>query len=214
MTVPPAVRWLGLSSSAAVALLGLAYGITLGLGFLSPGSADDPIGEPYFSLLEILILLTAPAMVVLMAAIHAWSPRDLHGLSVCALAFMSMAAVVTLGVHFTILVSGRGQPFPGYLSFHWPSIPYALDILAWDLLFPLALLFAAPVFGGTRLAIAIRRILVAAGILALLGLGGVILGDMRIRNLGILGYGVLFPIAAALLLVLFRRSHPSATLDR
>lgn len=198
MTMQPAVRWLGLSSSAAVALLGLAYGITLGLGLLSLESVDDPIGEPYFSILEVLILLTAPAMVVLMVAVHAWSAPSVRALSLCSLIFMGMAAALTLGVHFTILVLRRlptfsSQPWsPQLLSFRWPSIPYALDILAGDLLFPLSLLFAAPAIGGTRLAIAVRRLLAVAGVLAFIGLAGPILGDMRFRNVGILGYAGIF----------------------
>jgi hypothetical protein len=47
---------------------------------------------------------------------------------------------------------GRQVPsalLPGFerlFSFNWPSVPYALDILAWDYCFGLALLLAAPVF--------------------------------------------------------------------
>ena len=61
---------------------------------------------------------------------------------------------------------------PLLLSFKWPSIPYALDILAWDVFFALAVLFAAPVFTGNRLATWIRGLLVATGALSLAGLSG------------------------------------------
>jgi hypothetical protein len=37
---------------------------------------------------------------------------------------------------------------PLFLSFKWPSVSYALTILAWDVFFALSVLFAAPVFGG------------------------------------------------------------------
>jgi hypothetical protein len=48
--------------------------------------------------------------------------------------------------------------------------------------------------------------LVASGVLALAGLGGAIVGDMRLRNIGIVGYAGVFPIAAALIALLFHRA--------
>jgi hypothetical protein len=97
---------------------------------------------------------------------------------------------------------------PLLLSFHWPSVPYALDILAWDVFFALSVLCAAPVFRASRLTASIRGLLVTSGALALAGLSGVILGDMRLRNIGIVGYSGVFPVVALLLLILFRRTHP------
>jgi hypothetical protein len=64
------------------------------------------------------------------------------------------------------------------------------------------------VFRASRLTASIRGLLVASGALALAGLSGVILGDMRLRNIGIVGYSGVFPVVALLLLILFRRTHP------
>jgi hypothetical protein len=41
-------------------------------------------------------------------------------------------------------------------SFKWPSVVYALDILGWDIFFPLSMWFAAPVFSGSGRATSIR----------------------------------------------------------
>jgi hypothetical protein len=71
---------------------------------------------------------------------------------------------------------------PLVFSFEWPSVAYALDILAWDVFFALSMLFAAPVFSGSRLSAWIRALMVASGSLALVGLSGVVAGDMRLRN--------------------------------
>jgi hypothetical protein len=84
---------------------------------------------------------------------------------------------------------------------------YALDILAWDVFFALAVLFAAPVFSGSTLARWIRWLLVLSGVLALAGLIGVATADMGLRNIGILGYSGVFPVAALLLAVLFHRTR-------
>jgi hypothetical protein len=122
--------------------------------------------------------------------------------------------VVTCSVHFVILTFGRaiapaGLPWvPFILSFKWPSVAYALDILAWDLFFGISVLFAAPIFRGDRLRNWIRALLVASGLLALAGLSGVVAGNMRLRMIGVVGYSGVFPGAALLLAILFRRPIP------
>ncbi len=117
-------------------------------------------------------------------------------------------------MHFVILTVGRQAAFSGlawmplFLSFKWPSVSYALDILAWDVFFTLSVLFAAPVFSGNRLVTSIRVLLVASGALALSGLSAVIFGDIRLRNIAIVGYAGVFPVAALLLAILFHRTTP------
>jgi hypothetical protein len=208
-------RRLGVVSAAGVVLLDVAYAVTLAIGFLSLRSPEQPIGDPMFSLLEVLILLMMPVLVTLMAAVHAWAPARAKALSLTALIFMALVAGVTCGVHFVILTLSRqpalaGQPWlPPLLSFKWPSVAYALAILAWDFFFALAMLFAAPVFGGSRLATSIRVLMIASGGLALAGLSGVVAGDMQLRNIGIVGYLGVFMVVAALLAVLFHRSGPA-----
>lgn len=192
----------------------VAYAVTLAVGFMSLQSPSDPIGDPMFTILEILIILLMPAMVALMVAIHAWAPAHARTLSLTAVVFMGLLAGVTCSVHFVILTMSRqaafaGQPWlPLFLSFEWPSVVYALDILGWDVFFPVAMLFAAPVFGGSRLADGIRWLMIVSGVLALAGLSGVVTGDMQLRNIGIVGYLGVFLIVACLLVVLFRRSRP------
>jgi hypothetical protein len=158
-----------------------------------------------------------PAMVALMGAVHAWAPTQHRVLSLLAVVFVSLLAVVTCGLHFVILTVGRhaaasGVPgMPLLLSFTWPSVAYALDILAWDVFFALAALCAAPVFGGSRLAASVRVLLLTSGVLALAGLSGVVVGDMRLRMIGVVGYVGVFPVAAGLMAVLFHRAIPRAS---
>jgi hypothetical protein len=112
---------------------------------------------------------------------------------------------VTSSVHFVILTLSSQPEFtaqswlPLVLSFNWPSVAYALDILGSDVFFALSMLFAAPVFWGNRLAAWIRVLMIASGVLALAGLSGVVVGDMRLRNIGIVGYVGVFLVVAALL---------------
>ncbi len=70
------------------------------------------------------------------------------------------------------------------------------------------MLFAAPVFAGSRLAASIRVLMITSGVLALAGLSGVVAGDMQLRNIGIVGYLGVFLVVAGLLAVLFYRARP------
>jgi hypothetical protein len=97
---------------------------------------------------------------------------------------------------------------PLFLDFRWPSVIYSLDILAWDVLFVLAVLSVAPVFEGSRLAKWTRGLMIVSGVLAVAGLKGVIANDMQLRSIGIIGYAIMFPSAAALLAILFHRTPP------
>lgn len=201
-------------SAVGTVLAGAVYAATLGAGLLSLQSPQQPIGDPLFSILEILIILLMPLMVALMVAVHAWAPAEAKVFSLLALVFVSLLAGLTCSVHFVILTVGRQAALSGlasmplFLSFKWPSVAYALDILAWDVFFALSVLFAAPVFSGNRLARSIRVLLVASGALALAGLSGVIVGDMQLRNIGIVGYAGVFPVVALLLAILFHRATP------
>ena len=207
-------RRLGIFSAAATVILFVAYAVTLIVGLLSLESPQQPIGDPMFTILEVLIITMMPAMVALMVAVHAWAPMHAKTLSLTSLVFMGLLAGVTCSLHFVILTLSRqpeftGQPWlPLVLSFKWPSVVYALDILGWDIFFPLSMLFAAPVFRGNRLAVWIRVLMIASGVLALAGLSGVVVGDMQVRNIGIVGYVGVFLVVAALLAVFFHRAKP------
>ena len=207
-------RRLGIFSATATFILIFAYAVTLVMGLMSLESPREPIGNPMFTILEVLIIIMMPAMVALMVAVHAWAPMHAKTLSLTAVVFMGLLAGLTCSVHFVILTMSRQPEFteqswlPLVLSFNWPSVVYALDILAWDIFFALSMLFAAPIFRGSRLAAWIRALMIASGVLALAGLSGVVAGDMQLRNIGIVGYVGVFLVVAALLAVLFHRAPP------
>jgi hypothetical protein len=207
-------RSLGIFSAAATLILLVAYALTLAMGLASLESPQQPIDDPMFTILEVLIISIMPAMVALMVAVHAWAPMHAKTLSLTSVVFMGMLAGLTCSVHFVILTLSRqpeftAQPWlPLVLSFTWPSVVYALDILGWDVFFPLSMLFAALVFQGSPLAAWIRVLMIASGVLSLAGLSGVVARDMQLRNIGIVGYVGVFLVVAALLAVLFYTTTP------
>lgn len=208
----PSARRLGVAAGTAVSLLCLAYVGVLAVGLLTLPSPAHQIQQPWFTLMEILIIAIGPAMVLLSVALHAGVPRERKAFALAGVAFMSMCSAITCSVHFSILALAAHSAFANeawaslVFSFRWPSLAYALDILAWDVFFPIGALFAGlAVQPGTRRAGIARGLLFASAALAFAGLAGVPLASMPLRNLGIVGYAVLFPIAAAVLANLFRQ---------
>jgi hypothetical protein len=202
-------------SAWTVFALGLAYMLVTVAGLAARASPQAPISAPYFSLMEGLILLLAPCLVIMMAVVHAWTAHRVKTFSLLALIFMSLMALVTCAAHSTILTLSH-QPsvaalpwLPYLLSFSWPSVTYALDILAWDLFYGVSLLFAAVAVTGDRLLFIVRLLMVVSAVLAIGGVSGLVLGDMRLRMLiGVTGYGVLGPVLALFLAWVFKRTTP------
>jgi hypothetical protein len=212
-TFTASARRLGIVSAGGTVVLSVIYAIPLTAGLLSLPSPDAPIGDPWFPMMEILIILTMPVMVGLMVAVHAWAAPQTKVYGLLALVFMSLLTGLTCSVHFVILTVTHQAEFVGQswlplvLSFKWLSVTYALDSLAWDVFFALAVLSAAPVFSGSRLATSIRVLMIISGTLSLGGLSGVFLDDSNLRSIGIVGYAAVFPVAALLLAILFYRAR-------
>ena len=211
-------RRLGRAAASSVFLLCVLYAVTTILGFLSLKSPQDPIGDPYFTIMELLIILLAPLMVITMIAVHAYAPSEVKAYSFTALVFMITMAGITSSLHFVVLTVSRQIETAGltqaslFFSFKWPSVVYTLDILAWDWFFALSMLFAAPVFKRVGLEATVRYIMIVSGVLSLIGLLGVPLAIMRVeywlnvRNIGIVGYALVSPVAFLLLAIIFGRT--------
>jgi len=205
-------RIAGLYSSWGLTAFLLLYLFTLILGFLSLASPDDPIGNPFFTILEVLILLMMPLMVLVMIILHSYSSKSERIFSLFALISMIISTTITSAVHFTILSVSRHPSFttmewaPYLLSFEWPSIAYSLDILAWDWFFALSILSAAFVLRKGKLEYSIRILMLISGALCLIGLIGIPTGDMQVRLIGVAGYAVLTIPIFFLLGILFKRA--------
>jgi hypothetical protein len=205
-------RIIGMTSAWVVFFLEVIYAITTILGFLSLNSPQDPIGDPYFTIMEVLIILIAPSMLICMLVVNAYATSDVKVYSNISLIFMILLATITSSVHFTILTVSRQIELSGlqgsnlFFGFRWPSVAYTLDILAWDWFFALSLFFAVPVFKGPSLMKAVRVLMIVSGVLSLAGLAGIPLADMQIRNIGIIGYAIIAPFVFLLIGIVFSRT--------
>lgn len=195
-------KWakVGNTSTHTVFVLGVAYAVVIALGLLSLPTPLDPIGDPYFTLMEMLTLLIAPAMAISMVSIHFMAAEEDRVYSFAGAVFMFIMAAITSCVHFVILVFSHQvskqqlTELAPFLSFRWPSVFYALDVLAWDWFYPLAFIFAAQAFRNGRLERRIRVLMIVSAVLSLGGLMGVVLANMQVRNIGIVGYAVVGPV--------------------
>jgi hypothetical protein len=197
-------RLIGRWSAWCVVAMSIAYAAIMVAGFWALGNLTDPLPDPYLAVAELLILLMAPVMVVLMAAVHACAPVRLRMFGMIAFGWMLVAACLTMTVHVVeLVVARRIDPgaIPGFtrlFDFAWPSMLYAVDVVAWDLLLGLSLLFAASVFTGRRYRV-VRWGLLASGALCLVGLVGPATGVLAWRGIGIFGYAVVFPVTCVAL---------------
>lgn len=192
-------------------VLGIIYFIITILGFLSLNSPEEPIGDPYFTMMELSIMLVAPSNAISLIAIHyCTSPKD-KIYSFISVFFMFLMVVISSCLHFVILTLGKQSEILKIsdidlvLSFKWPSVVYALDILAWDWFYGISILFLAPIFRKNGLEKVIKVLITICGILCLAGLLGVPSGNMQVRNIGIIGYGFIAPIIFLLIAQNFTR---------
>ncbi|HEX5655132.1 MAG TPA: hypothetical protein VFX58_18780 [Chitinophagaceae bacterium] len=203
--ISSAYRTVGRTTCRMVFVLGIFYVTITVIGLFSLESPQDSIGDPYFTIMEVLSILIALLMAISMAAVHCYASPGDKIYSLIALILMFITTGITSSVHFLILSLSHSlevDQLPGYsffFSFKWPSAVYALDILAWDFFFALSMLFAAPVFKKDRFEGNLKTVLVICGTLSLIGLIGIPLQNMQIRNIGILGYAVVGPAAFLLI---------------
>lgn len=190
-------RRVGRWSAWSMVGIGAAYAVALGAGFMRYG-LRAPITDPLLAVMEVLTLLSAPALVVLMTALHACTPPERRIFSLLAVVFTGAFAALTTGVHFVELTALRQL---GTASIVWPSAAYALELLAWDGFLGLALVCAAAAIPhgadmcAARADARIRRSLWASGALCLVGLAGPAFGRMQWQFIGVFGYAVVLPLA-------------------
>jgi len=196
----------GFWSALSVVCAGAIYFIFLAAGMATAG-LNAPIVDPLLFVMELLTFLSAPLLVVTMAALHCWTTTNCKIYSLIAVIFMTLMAGVTMSVHFVELTALR-QMGSGGLS--WPSVPYALELLAWDIFLGLSMLFSAPVFAKTGLESWVRAGMLSVGVLCIAGSSGPMFGDMRFQLIAVVAYAVGLPIVFSLLAIHFWRALRSS----
>jgi hypothetical protein len=183
-------------------LLGLVY---FGLVLTALASGNFPPAGRLQTLLNVGILLSMPAMVLLWATIHQVTPAGKRAFSLGSLVFVAILSTLTSINRYNALTvvpqataMGVSEGLEWFLPYGWPSIMFAMEVLAWGGYFGLACLCLAPAFGGKGLKKAIFWTLIANGGLSLAALLGQLLQNFPLSALGVLAWGPGFILLAAL----------------
>lgn len=193
---------LGTASAALIVLIEAFYAIALVLGLAALEAPTDPIADPYFSVMEVLIMALMPTMILFSVAMHASCAEDKKTFALASVIFVAILSAITTSVHASILFLSRDPAFSGMnhvFSFQWPSVVYVLDVLAWDVFFALFAACLALTLKRDGIERSARWLLFLSAALAFAGSVGAVTGDMRIRNIGIIGYVPVFTIATGLI---------------
>lgn len=196
---------IGQTASLSVFVLGVFYLIITVLGFLSLKSPQEQIPDPFFTMMEIMSILISLSMAISLTALFfIQTSKTKRMISLVSLLLMYLVTCITSCVHFVVLSfksssSISMSQYEPFFSFKWPSVVYALDILAWDWFYALSILSVAFLFGQDQIGKVIRILLFISAVLSLVGLLGVPLENMNIRNIGIIGYAVIGPFAFLLI---------------
>ena len=195
--------------------LGIIYVGLIGIMMLS-GSGFPPV-EPYQTMFNILILLTAAWMVIYWVVLHQAVQGEKKIFSLASLVMIVIFATLTsinryvgLTVVKQSLLSGNTSGLQWFLPYGWPSVMLALEILAWGFFFGLACLCLAPAFTNGKLERAIFWTLIATGILSLLAAVGQVINTNAasfnpFTMAGSVAWGPGLTTAAVLFVIWFRR---------
>lgn len=200
-------RRLGIASAGAILALGFLYLATILLWLLVVAKPEEPIGDPFLAVMEVLTILSALAFLGLVLAIKCFADDRHRVHALAALALGTLAAGLTMAVHFVQLTAvrqlWRAGAIPDYRLI-WPSPQFAVEYLAWDLLIGLALVGASPVFLGARTSRPAGLALLSSGVLCMAGVAGPLSGRMILQDIAVVGYALALPFAAALVGRVFR----------
>ena len=181
----------GMWTAWALAALYVVYLAVLFAGDVAAGVPR----EPYLTAAEILSIAGALMQVGLVALIYECAPPRARTVSLAALGWMFSMAGLTVTVHFVQLTVARRidvaatADLARLFGWEWPSLLYAIELVAWHLLFGLSLLLAASAFRGRGAEAAVRTGLRITGSLCIIGLVGPAVGDLSWRMIGAFGYG-------------------------
>jgi hypothetical protein len=199
------------------AIISTLFGILYFLGLMGKLIVDGSIhatSSPGISMVSAAVgLLWDSTLVILFVALRRQITGNRTILAELGLAFMILMAAgsstnwyVQLTLVPKIAQTGDAAALALLDIHNVGSVMYAMEHLAWGLFFGLATIFMALAIDGGKIETWIRRLLIAGGIMSLLYLPGILIGNQFLIDLGYYAAGVILPIATALLAIRFRKN--------
>jgi hypothetical protein len=201
---------IGLWGSAFLAALGAVYLALLVGNFVTVGFSSPP--TPFVQTVGgIVTIISAPAILLVVAAIRDLAPTERAIYGTIALSFTVLfVAMVSINrfVQLTIVRPSTPEAQVGdlarFLPYSSDSVMLALEILGWGFFLSLACLFAAPLFSGGRLQRSIRWLLVAFAFFSFMSVIGFATGT-PLTAAGFVAWGPIQLSLALLWALMFRK---------
>jgi hypothetical protein len=217
-------RPLGFRAAAAATGLAVLFGVAvLVAGALSPVSPWEGIGlyAAEFEGLQMLpfvpALLLAPVLVLVMACVHRAAPEEQRSLGLAAFGFTLVYATIVSLNYTTQLTTVRhgllANEIDGLALYARPNLQslFTAHGTIGYLFLGLATLAAAPIVARAgRVGVAVAALFAFNALLAGLGFVAAVAGWEPLLTLGLAAWFVSFPLATALLALLFSRPGPLA----
>lgn len=202
---------LGYWASVIVSILGAIYLAMLVVYFTTQGFTFPP--PPVVQLIGgIVTILTAPALLVIFAAIKHTARHENQILGTLGLSFTILfVASVSINrfVQLTVVrlspPGAASQDLARFLPYSADSVMFALEILGWGFFLSLGALFVAPLFSGSKLGISIRSLLVLFAIFSLTSVAGYATAS-PLTAAGFVAWWPVLLALAVLLAIYFRRA--------
>ena len=163
---------------------------------------------------EVGIILGAPVMLVVLLSILENTNDNIKSWKFMSVAFMTCTIALTWLVHFVNLtvfmpMAANGIIVQDYFIFgQWPSVPMAIEYLAWGGGMGLAFIFGAFALSTESIYLkGIKHTMIVAGCLCLLGLFGVILIDDLLWLIAPVGYCIGTPIICIQLISFYKKRN-------
>jgi hypothetical protein len=198
-------------SAIAATLCGFLYLLGLAGKLIVDGSLHS-VSSPGIQLVSAVIAIQWNLSLLVLFAALRWQIAGKRMIFAdLALIFMILvcaASSISWFVQLAILPrlgEGANPALLALLDIHQDlSLTYAMEHLGWGLFFGLAAICAAAALGSDRLENPARGLLVFAGALSLLHLGGGVAAIPWVTDLGYVAWGILLPVATLLLAMRYR----------
>ncbi len=213
---------LGFWSAVLCVIVSVGYGIGVVLSFIFPLPSwtnlasfvanAQPLSLVCYTLIQVMAFLLAPIDIVLLCSLHEYASDDKKILT--RIGLCCMIATMVLGnqlyfVHFNAMrLAFSKEVLMGLEQFvEWNphSLINASGALGWTFFVGLAFLFVAPIFSGGRLERGLRYASLILGSCSILGMAGVLLGNLACLAIYFIGDTVAGIILAILASILFKR---------
>ncbi len=205
---------LGFWSAVIATSVGIVYFLVVVFAVLT-GTFTNPPPDWLQTAGGVTSLLMCPLMVVLMASLHNITPAHRRGLSLISLGFTLLYALAVsinrftqLGAVRQSLAAGAVDGIGWFMPYGERSVMLGLEMMGWGWFLGLAMLFAVPLFAGSRTAAWIRGCMLLYAVLGIVSAIGYLLNS-PISIVGFVAWGFILIIIVGLMAIRFRQNHPN-----